>query len=119
MDIIRQTIRFFGWTALVLGLLTAVLFGMRAVVGLESGMAWALANVWALKRLIGGTVSASKVGFWTCAALWIVKFPVLYGLGAVLLVSSWSSSVGFLVGFSAWFLLLWINALRHVRSSPV
>ncbi|MBI3009873.1 MAG: hypothetical protein HYY57_02685 [Candidatus Omnitrophica bacterium] len=50
-------------------------------------------------------------------ALWCIKLPILYGIAAVLVVSAKVSPIGFLLGFSLWFVLLMAVAFRSVLVS--
>ena len=115
MDFIRRA----AWLALGVGLAMAPivwwLFGVRAAVGVVAGLGWAVGNMWVLARLICSSV-VSVVVFTrprrrVRVSLWLLKGPVLYALGAWLVVSRWSSPLGFLIGFSMWFVLLIVGAL--------
>ena len=88
----------------------ALVWGWRATVGVVSGMVWAWANAWALTWLVHASVHTQRR--WKQVALWIVKLPLLYLVGAFFLLSPWSSSLGFLVGFSLWFVMLVVSALH-------
>ena len=113
MEAIHRAARVMGWMGLLLVPAVAWLCGSRAAVGMASGMFWMLANVWTLTRLVRGSMGPQGASRWTQAALWIVKLPLLYGGGAFLLLSPWSSPLGFLAGFSLWFAALVIGALRE------
>ena len=105
-----------AWAGLCLVPAAAWVGGWRAVVGLTGGMLWALTNAWTLRWLVSGSLGSQRVsrGRWTL--LWAVKLPLLYGVGALLLVSPWSSPVGFLIGFSSWFVLLVVGALQEATA---
>ena len=110
MDFLRRTTHLMGWFGLVFVPLTAAWFGLRAAVGLGSGMVWAWANAWALSWLVRSAMHTQRR--WKQIALWIVKLPLLYLIGALFLLSPWSSSLGFLAGFSLWFVMLVVSALQ-------
>ena len=81
--------------------------------GMLGGVTIALANLWVLCRFVNTMVSARRVGFWRQLGWWMVKIPLIYGCIALLLISRWSSPVGFLVGFSLWFAVLCFSALKQ------
>ena len=114
MEFLHRTTRLMGWLGLVLVPLTAASWGLRAATGLLSGMVWAWANAWALTWLVHASVHTQRR--WKQIALWIVKLPLLYLIGALFLLSPWSSSVGFLVGFSLWFVMLVVSALQRTAA---
>ena len=112
MDTIRYTARLLSWTGLFVVPVVAGVWGLRAAAGVASGMLWGLANVWALSRLVAGALGPRRAPLGIQVALWVVKIPLLYAVGAFLLLSPWGSPIGFLVGFSCWFALLFVGALR-------
>ena len=113
MDILHDALRGVMLLGMLAAPLAAGLFGWRAGVGVAGGITWAVANVWVLAKLVTTMVGASKRPWWQGAWWWVLKLPVLYGIGAVLLVSSWSSPIGFLVGFSLWFVAVVACAVRR------
>ena len=116
MQILSHAVRRIGVLSLVLLPMAVWLVGWRAAIGLASGMLWAFANAWVLRRLVRFSLSSQRVPRGRQVLLWAVKFPVLYGVGAILLLSPWSSPIGFLVGFSLWFVLLVIGAVREATA---
>ena len=113
MEFVRHTVRLMGWAGLLLVPAALLVFGPHVAIGLAGGIVWALANVWVLASLMRGVVEAQQRLWWQQVGLWTLKLPVLYAVGACFLVSPWSSSLGFLVGFSLWFALLMVSAIRE------
>ena len=113
MDIVTQTSRRMMWCMAVLVPATWLTFGWRHAVGVGAGMVWSLANAWALTRLVRGSLASPQLPRWRQTAWWVVKLPLLYGVAALMLVSPWSSAVGFLTGFSSWFVFRVTGALRE------
>ncbi len=111
MTFIAQTFRMAAYSASGLPFV-GLLFGWRVAIGIAGGLGVALANIWVLQGLIQAMFRSGRTGIWTQVAWWVMKIPVIYGLAILLLVSSWSSPIGFLVGFSLWFGLLFASALR-------
>lgn len=110
MEFLRRATRLMGWLGLILVPLAASVCGLRAAAGLLGGMVWAWANAWALTWLVDASVHAQRR--WKRITLWIVKLPLLYLVGAACLLGPWSSPLGFLVGFSMWFVMLIVSALQ-------
>jgi len=117
MEFLHRTVRLIACSSLLLVPVTAAVWGPRAAVGLAGGMAWAVANTWALTGLVHASVGDSRAPWWARAGLWVLKGPLLYAAGAALAVSPWSSPVGFLAGFSCWFVCLVLSALRAASPS--
>ena len=86
--------------------------GWRIAVGLAGGILWALANIWVIGMLVKPLGSPQPRPWWKTAGFIVLKVPVLYAVGAVLLISPWSSPLGVLAGFSLWFVTLCLSALR-------
>ena len=114
MEFLHRTARLMGWTGALLIPLVASVWGWRATVGVVSGMGWAWANAWALTWLVNASFQPQRR--WRHIALWVIKLPLLYLIGAWFLVSPWSSPLGFLVGFSLWFMLLVVSALQRTAA---
>lgn len=113
MEFLHDTMRLMGWTALI-GLPAAAWLGsLRLAMGLAAGMGWAMANAWVMGRLIGQLMSDTRPRRVTRVAWWMLKLPVLYGVAGVLIVSPWSSAIGFVMGFSLWPVLLVVSVLRR------
>ena len=116
MAYLRRTAQLMGWSGPPLVLVVASWWGLRAAVGVAGGMLWALANAFALTWLVKETLGTQHPRRWKRIALWIVKLPVLYLVGAFLLLNPWSSPLGVVVGFSWWFVVLVAGALRGVTA---
>ena len=116
MEALHRATRLMALTGLWAVPAAAWLGGWRVGAGLASGMLWAFANAWTLRQLVRSSLSSQRVSRVQQVLLWAVKFPVLYGVGAILLLSPWSSPIGFLVGFSLWFVLLVVDAVREATA---
>ncbi|HEX9779711.1 MAG TPA: hypothetical protein VGB20_00695 [bacterium] len=106
--------------SLVAGLvLTAAILavaGPRSAVGFASGLGWAVANVMAMGWLVRTTLSGARHPWWRLAGPWLVKVPLLYAAGLMMLVAPWSSPGWFLAGFTMWFALLTGRAIREAAA---
>ncbi|MBI4341616.1 MAG: hypothetical protein HY598_04980 [Candidatus Omnitrophica bacterium] len=116
MVFVTETVHAMTWASLIMVPVAWLLGGPKAAIGVAGGMLWSLANVGALALLARIMMGTPRLSWPAHLGLWIVKIPLLYILGGVLAVSPWSSPVGFLVGFSLWFVLLMIIAARRVAA---
>lgn len=99
-DRLSRTIRVSGILLLLplaMGLL-ALRWEIPAAVALGGG--WSLANLWILRSLAPTLLAQDRRRGWRFVLLLLLKFPVLYLLGWVLLTRSGFSGIGLLVGFS-------------------
>jgi len=110
MDFLYRAVRLTLLISLVVIPVSAPVVGVRFAIGFLAGALWSLANLWALKALITRSFGFSRKPRWQKITLAVVKFPLLYAVGCWLLLSSWSSPVGFLVGFSLWQICLVVSA---------
>lgn len=117
MEFLRRAARLTLLISLILIPLSAYVISVRFALGLLAGTVWSLANLWTVKALVARTVGSRRTPRWQRVGLFAVKFPLLYGLGGWLVLSSWSSPVGFLVGFSLWQVcLVWCAGAQAVSS---
>ena len=112
MPFLRNTVQLVAWSSIALVPFIFIVFGARATIGFASGTLWAMANMWAITKLTCATITSSRPSKWRLVFLWVLKMPLLYIVAALLIISPWSSPIGFLAGFSFWFLSLVISALR-------
>lgn len=116
MELLIRQSRRIGWVSLVVLPGMCLCFGVRSMIGVGSGILWALANAVVTARLIAAGFGGSHLPWWRNAVLWAVKVPALYGLVVLCVISPWSSPVGFLVGFSLWFVVLVASAIQPKTS---
>jgi hypothetical protein len=118
MEFLHRAVRL---TLLISGIgvpLAVVVVGVPFALGLLGGVVWSLANLWVLKALMVRTISPPPGSRrWQNAMLFVVKFPLLYAVGGWLLLSSWGSPVGFVIGFSLWQACLVLSASVRAISS--
>jgi hypothetical protein len=102
-------------TTLVVGLIvfafTAVYFDMRFAWGLLVGCLWGVANFIALTAVLTSFVTPGEVNRRRALILAAIKFPLIYGLGYLILRSEWFEPTSLLVGFSLLFLVTLLKAL--------
>ena len=102
-------------TTLVVGLVvfafTAVYFDMRFAWGLLVGCLWGIANFIALTAVLTSFVTTGNVNRNRALVLATIKFPVIYGMGFLILRSEWFEPTALLVGFSLLFMVTLLKAL--------
>ena len=109
-------VRRMGWVSLVALPGAWCCFGFHSMVGVGSGILWACANATITAKLIAVGFNGSHLPWWLSVALWVLKLPVLYGFLVLCVISPWGSPIGFLVGFSLWFVVLMASAIRPKTS---
>ena len=112
MQFLTRALRLLGILGVAMPPMVAWMWGWRAGLGLAGGILWALANIWVIGMLVKPLGSSQRRRWWKTASLFALKVPVLYTIGAAFLLSPWSSPLGFVVGFSLWFVALGLGALR-------
>lgn len=102
-------------TTLVVGVIvfafTGVYFNMKFAYGLLVGCLWGVANFIALAAVLTAFVTPGEVNRNRALLLAAVKFPVIYGIGYLILRSGWFEPTSLLVGFSLLFLVTLLKAL--------
>ena len=102
-------------TTLVVGVIvfafTAVYFDMKFAWGLIVGCLWGVANFIALTAVLTSFVTPGKVSRHRALILAAIKFPIIYGLGFLILRSEWFEPTSLLVGFSLLFMVTLLKAL--------
>lgn len=107
-------------TTLVVGVIvftfTAVYFDMQFAWGMLVGCLWSVANFIALTATLTSFVTPDTVNRKRALILAAIKFPVIYGLGYLILRSEWFEPIALLVGFS---LLIAVTLLKALGRSVI
>lgn len=102
-------------TTLVVGVIvfafTAVYFDMKFAWGLLVGCVWGVANFVVLAAVLTAFVTPGEVNRNRALILAAIKFPVIYGVGYLILRSDWFEPTALLVGFSLLFMVTLLKAL--------
>ena len=102
-------------TTLVVGAVvfafTAVYFDMMFAWGLIVGCLWGVANFIALTAVLTSFVTPGNVSRNRALILVAIKFPIIYGLGFLILHSEWFEPTSLLAGFSLLFMVTLLKAL--------
>ena len=102
-------------TTLVVGVVvyafTALYYDANFALGVLVGCVWGVANFLALTAVLTAVVTPHGVNrkrsYWLAA----VKFPVIYGVGFLILYAGWFAPEALLTGFSLLFLVTLMKAL--------
>ena len=102
-------------TTLVVGVVvfafTAVYFDTTFALGLLVGCLWGVANFIALTAVLTSFVKPGEVNRKRALLLAAIKFPVIYGIGYLILRAGWFEPTSLLVGFSLLFMVTLLKAL--------
>ena len=90
---------------------TAVYFDLKFAWGLLVGCLWGVANFIALTAVLTSFVTPGHVNRNRALILAAIKFPIIYGLGYLIMRSEWFEPTSLLVGFSLLFLVTLLKAL--------
>lgn len=108
----RVILRSYGISAIG-ALIVWILWDANRAAGLLFGGVWSATNLWAIKNLVEEICQTRRP--WFLALVAQVKMPVLYGVGAWILVHCpLSIGVG-IIGFHIPFILTLIESVYHVR----
>jgi hypothetical protein len=105
-------------TSIVIGVPVAIVvstyWGMSVGGGLAAGIAWSLVNLHFIGSLVKKTLTTDERKVLGIVITMFIKFPVLYGVGLLLLWNGYLSVAGLVAGFTWPFFVLLMKGLgRH------
>lgn len=107
-----------GRTTAVVGavafLFLAVYYDVTFALGVLVGCLWGVANFAALAAVLIATIRPGGADRRRALLLSLVKFPVLYGIGYLILRTEWFTPVSLVIGFSLLFLVTLLKALGRL-----
>jgi len=95
-------------------LFLAVYYDVSFALGILVGSLWGVANFGALAAVLTATIRPGGVNRRRALLLALVKFPVLYGVGYLILRAEWFTPVSLVAGFSLLFLVTLLKALGRL-----
>jgi hypothetical protein len=111
LDFINRVIK----TTLLLGALIFVFgsyyFDWTYSLGIFTGVLWGCANLWFIRQFIVNYLTTGDRNAGKLALFALIKFPILYGAGFLVLWLGWFPVVSFVIGFSLIFLVVVFKAL--------
>lgn len=105
LEFITRIIRTTAILALLAAMAIAVYYDWEFAVGLLIGSAWGLANLYMFKLLVTEAISPEKTRTNLIVILMLIKFPLLYVGGYLLIDWGYFSIYSLLAGFSLMFLV--------------
>lgn len=97
-----------------LAIVIATYWGLSVGGGWIAGAAWSLVNLYFIGSLVQKVITTGDRNVPAIVATVLVKFPVLYGTGFLLLWNGHLSAVGLVAGFTWPFFVLMMKGLgRH------
>jgi hypothetical protein len=91
-------------------LFAAVYVGWGWALGFLLGAAWGIGNLYLLRALIGKVVRQGGRDTWAIVGLVLIKFPLLYALGFVVLSRPWYPFWAPVLGFSLSLIVIVLKA---------
>ena len=111
LDFINRVIK----TTLLLGALIFVFgsyyFDWTYSLGIFTGVLWGCANLWFIRQFIVNYLTTGDRNAGKLALFALIKFPILYGAGFLILWLGWFPVASFVIGFSLIFLVVVFKAL--------
>ncbi len=112
IEFIHRVIKTSLILAALIFLFTTVYYNFRFSAGILAGSAWGCLNLWFLTQLISEIFSPGKeIKKGKVILITVVKFPLLYAAGYLLLEIIHLPPIGLLVGFTLIFLVMFLKAL--------
>ncbi len=106
MTLINRVIATTTLLAFLLSPLLLYFYGFEAVLGFTAGASWALLNFYLIKLLVKKYLAVQSRDYISLAGWMIIKFPVLYGLGFLLLKIEYWPVLAVIAGLSLAFLVM-------------
>lgn len=106
-----RVIKTTAFVTLVVALFSFSYYNIYFALGLVVGSIFNIINFWFIKALVTSWVTTKPASSVKVAVLVLVKFPLLYGAGFVILKSGIITAESFLCGFSLLFVVLILKVL--------
>ncbi len=99
-DFLKRSIRASIIITVIVAPFTLLYFGIQAGWGFVAGSAWNIINVFLLSQVVTNLITPHHSNKKLGAAAGVLKFPVLYGVGFVIIRYTNPSLYGIIAGFS-------------------
>ncbi|OGW42096.1 MAG: hypothetical protein A2132_05140 [Nitrospirae bacterium RBG_16_43_11] len=110
-DFIKRSIRASAIVTVILAPFTFYYFGISTGWGFAAGAVWNIVNVYLLSQVVTNLITPHPSNKKLGAIAGVLKFPVLYGIGYVILSYTNPSVYGIMAGFT---LILAIFLLKAI-----
>lgn len=114
LEFIQQSIRMTLIGSIAIGLVSIFYLGFPEGLGFILGALWGCANLWLIKNTLSSLITDESKNYLKIFALIGIKFPVLYGLGYLLLTSFDFPILFPLLGSAFIFLMIFCNSCRYL-----
>ncbi len=114
LEFITRIIRTTAMVALLAALAVSVYYDWNFALGMLVGTLWGLTNLFLMKLLIREVISPRKTRMNQAVVLMLVKFPLLYVGGYLILAWGFFSAYSLLAGFSLMFAVTLLKVLGRV-----
>lgn len=101
--------------SLGLGVVVAFYFGTPSGIAFATSGVWGTLGLWLLRTFLV-TVTGGKAPFWKVALLGFLKFPLLYGIGLLLIHRFHPNLLAVFAGLT---LVLTVIVLKHIGKAMV
>ena len=110
-DFIKRSLRVSIIVTIILVPLLSVYFSGSVTMGFMAGSAWSIINLFLLTKLLNMFIMPHKVNKQWGIAAGIIKFPVLYGIGYIIIRYTNISRYGIMCGISVVLIVMMLKAL--------
>lgn len=110
IDFIRRTLRTTGLLALLALVFGSLYFGFSPALSIFTGIIWGMVNLYFLSMLIRSTLRPEGADKMTALILLIIKFPLLYLSGYLMMVSNYFNPLLLVIGFTVNLLVIVLKA---------
>jgi hypothetical protein len=114
IEFIYRTIKTSLILVLILFLFVSVYYNFKFALGIFVGCVWGCLNLYFLSNLIVETIKLEKVNRKKILLIVLMKFPLLYLLGYLLLKVKYFSAIALLAGFTLIFVVIALKALGRM-----
>lgn len=102
-------------TSIILALIqlpfVTIYVGWQMALAILLGCAWGAANLILIKFIIVGVLSTERKNKTNILILGAIKFPLLYGIGYILIKVDYFPIIGLVIGFTVIFVVAFLKAL--------
>jgi hypothetical protein len=110
-DFIRRVIKTTIIVTIFVALFTTSYYNIHFAFGLVIGSMWNIINFWLIRLVVVGGLSKTPIRKSKLLILILVKFPLLYGLGYLIVRFGKFTAGSLLCGFSLLFIVLLLKTL--------
>jgi hypothetical protein len=110
IDFIGRTLKTCGLLALLVLVFGSFYFGFRPTLSVFTGIIWGMVNLYFLALLIRSTMRPQGADKAAALILLLIKFPLLYLSGYLMMVSQYFEPLLLLIGFTMSLLVIVLKA---------